>query len=406
MSTATVLPFDRTRRFATEVDANFECPEGWSVVKSARGNRWQCDPPQAQGADPAPEMELKPEAVPASPNRVLDAQEFIGELKPRQWRVKKLQPLDAQITFVFGVSGAGKSFFVTDVYSCVHRGTPWNGQRVTQGRVIRLIAEGAEDARYRDVVYARKHAVELSALPRVIDNAPDLFKKEHAIDVINQIRAAGGCDVLIIDTLSATFSGNENSSDMNNYIRNVKQMRRALQCAVVIITHCGKDETRGMRGWSGQRAAADVELEVTRDEDMRTVTCTKMKGSADGAQFSFKLPFVELGRDEDGEPYGSCVVEYLRAEAKRPKLNNSQKQAKAVLAKLCKNGPSVPMDEVETEIIRVKGIKDVKSYHGRDARKTLYELRDLGVIRIDGDACGFSNVIADDGGWLDEQVKS
>lgn len=246
----------------------------------------------------------------AIPNRVQTADEFSGELKPREWRVKGVQLLDAEICVIYGDSGSGKSFWIDDLGACIHLGRPWNKRKVTKGRVVKIVAEGAGDHRYRLHAQAVTYGVALGELPLVIDNAPDLFDREQALDVVKQIQAAGGCDELIIDTLSATFTGDENGSDMGVYLRNVRLIQRLLGCTVWIVHHCGKNAALGARGWSGLRATVDVEIEVVREGELRSAEVTKAKGAGDGAKFGFKLVPVVLGRDRDDEDYGSMRVEY------------------------------------------------------------------------------------------------
>jgi hypothetical protein len=267
----------------------------------------------------------EPEPLPA--NFVHDAASFAGKLTAREWRIKGIQPLSAEVCLVYGDSGSGKSFLINDMFAAVHLGREWNGKRTTQGRVIYLCAEGAGDHKYRLHAQASHYGVALSDLPPVIDNAPDLSKGNAWAAVIEQIIAAGGCDVLVIDTLAATNTIDENSSEMGEYLRNVKKIQRALRCTCWIVHHCGKDQSKGARGWSGTRAAVDVELEVSRTGDARSARVTKSKGDADGWEFSFSLKFVPLGKDIDGDVFGSCVVEYSDAPpvtAKKPPKRGTQ----------------------------------------------------------------------------------
>ncbi len=78
----------------------------------------------------------------------------------------------------------------------------------------------------------------------------------------------------------------------------------------MLIHHSGKDQTKGARGWSGLRAAADAEIEITRDPHgpQRVATITKMKDGLDNVEYGFKLDVVNLGVDADGEAVTSCVV--------------------------------------------------------------------------------------------------
>ena len=89
---------------------------------------------------------------------------------------------------------------------------------------------------------------------------------------------------------------------MSPYLESLKRISRECDCAVFLIADCGKDRAKGMRGWSGIRAAVDVELEVTRDplNDQRRVTVSKLKGGADGHSYAFKLEPIALAFYADG----------------------------------------------------------------------------------------------------------
>jgi hypothetical protein len=77
---------------------------------------------------------------------------------------------------------------------------------------------------------------------------------------------------------------------------------------VILIHHSGKDESRGARGWSGLRAAADCEMEIIRADEDRVATVTKLKGGADGDEYGFRLQTVVVGQDEDGDDETTCVI--------------------------------------------------------------------------------------------------
>ena len=87
------------------------------------------------------------------------------------------------------------------------------------------------------------------------------------IALIREVETEFGeaCVLLVIDTLSrAMAGGDENSStDMAQFVANVDRIRDATKSHVLVIHHTGKDKTKGARGHSSLRAAADTELEVT-----------------------------------------------------------------------------------------------------------------------------------------------
>lgn len=80
----------------------------------------------------------------------------------------------------------------------------------------------------------------------------------------------------------------------------------------------GKDMTKGMRGWSGFKAAMDYEIEVARDGEQRALTVTKSRDSVDGVRFAFHLQPVTLGVTKRGKPVVSCVVVHDVASRRRP----------------------------------------------------------------------------------------
>src|SRR5690606_20260609 len=85
---------------------------------------------------------------------------------------------------------------------------------------------------------------------------------------------------------------------------------------VILIHHSGKNALRGARGWSGLRAAADVEMEVLRADDDRIISITKQKDGEEGQDYGFKLRVVPIGLDEDGDAITSCVVDEAQVSAR------------------------------------------------------------------------------------------
>jgi RecA-family ATPase len=106
----------------------------------------------------------------------------------------------------------------------------------------------------------------------VLADAPNLMEKQDALDVARAIVAAGGAQLVIVDTFAQVMPGaNENAGeDVGRALAHCKGIHRATGALVLLVHHSGKDSSRGARGWSGLRAAADVELEVVRADDARS----------------------------------------------------------------------------------------------------------------------------------------
>lgn len=247
-----------------------------------------------------------PEPARASRFRVLSDEEFMARPAPG-WIIKGVIPR-AEVVMLFGESTAGKSFVALDLFAAVARGVPWRGHKVRQGRVVYVAAEGAGGFRNRMVAYREHHRT--SPGLQVIDAAPNLLSKDEALEVSKQIVEAGGADVVVIDTLAQTTPGaNENAAeDMGKALGHCRGIHRATGALVVLIHHAGKDTSKGARGWSGLKGAADAELEVARTPAGRVMRNSKQKDGQDGQQWGFALDVVQIGADEDGEPITSCVV--------------------------------------------------------------------------------------------------
>lgn len=236
---------------------------------------------------------------------VLAAADFTGG-KPLDWIVKSLLP-KAQVGVIYGPPTVGKSFAVLDISAHVSRGIPWRGLKTKKGRVVMVVAEGAGGFKKRMQAHANEFSVPMDLMPDVIADAPDLKDPAHAAQIA---AAIGEAALVVIDTLAASFTGNENSGeDIGLVLRHCKFIHEKTGAMVWLVHHSGKDETKGARGWSGLRAAADVEMEVSQRGDVRTLSLTKLKDGDSDKKWGFTLKAVMLGTDEDGDAISSCVVE-------------------------------------------------------------------------------------------------
>jgi hypothetical protein len=248
---------------------------------------------------------------PAKPQRFLPVQaaEFASGAHPG-WLVKNVIPA-ADLVVMFGESGSGKSFVALDIAGAIARGAEWRGNRVKQGRVVIIAAEGGAGYRGRLRAYAALHGIELAALDIwVIHAQPNMLLKDDALDVCKAILAIGGASLVIVDTFAQVTPGaNENAAeDMGKALTHCRGIRIATKAPVLLVHHSGKDQSKGARGWSGLKAAADAELEVVRMPTGRLVRLSKQKDGEDGLAWGFDLEQVPVGQDEDGDIVTSMVV--------------------------------------------------------------------------------------------------
>ena len=254
-----------------------------------------------------------PEPTPTDPKRFTPI--HIGQLAGSinsDYLIKGVLPR-AELAVLYGPSTAGKSFVALDMCFAIARGAEWRGRRVKQGRVVYVCAEGAAGFNKRVKAYEIHNGLDLDPLPFVaIKDCPN-FLGQDDVAVDKRIEEAGGGDLIVIDTFAQVTPGaNENSSDdMGKALGACKRLHRTTGATVMVIHHQGKDASKGARGWSGLKAAADAELLVDCSEasKLRALTITKSKDGADGGVFPFRLKVIVIGVDADMDQVDSCVIE-------------------------------------------------------------------------------------------------
>lgn len=253
----------------------------------------------------------QPPAAKKSRFAVTQAADFASGASPT-WLIKHVVP-QAELVVMFGESGSGKSFMALDMGFHIAQGIAWREKKVRRGKIIYIAAEGAGGFRNRLKAYALHHNLNLADIDiYIIDAAPNFMLKEDALDICKAVIGLGLDDIalVIVDTFAQVMPGaNENSGeDVGKALRHAKGIHKALKCTVMLVHHAGKDTTKGARGWSGLRAAADAEIEVVRSGNARALRLSKSKDGEDGTIFGFTLETVNLDIDEDGDMITSCVV--------------------------------------------------------------------------------------------------
>ncbi len=237
-------------------------------------------------------------------------------------RVKGLWPR-CGLCFVGGPSMSGKSFWTLDALARVCRGEPVLGRKSVPAGTLYIASEGAHGVRKR-IKALREKIGGLGGAFQFIGQAPNLRSEDDLADLRETMadaqaamRAKGlELGVVAIDTLSASIPGaDENSAaDMSPVLHALQGMAAELGLLVLVIAHTGKDETRGLRGWSGLLANADGLIMLESPEGATRVgSVVKVKDGESGDRFAFELRRVVLGTDDDGDEISSCVIEETEA---------------------------------------------------------------------------------------------
>jgi hypothetical protein len=177
---------------------------------------------------------------------------------------------------------------------------------------------------------------------------------------------------------------------MGKALSHCKALHRHTGAVVLLVHHSGKDTSKGARGWSGIRAAADAELEVVREESGRWLRLSKQKDGEDELRWGFDLEVVQLGVDEDLDPVTSCVVieaEVPVAEGQKRVLGPVEKVVMDVVRGQCAGGLRAPVEGVVSEaagrLVKPEGARDTRRQRVRQSLNRLISADSAGVSIVD-----------------------
>lgn len=225
------------------------------------------------------------------------------------------------LAWVAGSSGTFKSFITADLaFRYGSDGMDYHGRRMTNGRALLVIAEGAAGYADRKTAWERQHDREVKNV--VIYPAPlqlgDTLKEMPAlISYLREEEDAGRpFGLVVFDTQAMCTVGiEENGSEMNLVINVLHRIREVSGACVLTVHHFGKDKRAGMRGSSMIYAAADTVLVVKRGDDELDVTLStsqadegKQKDGITEKDFLvLDMRVHTVGEDYFGDPVSSLV---------------------------------------------------------------------------------------------------
>jgi hypothetical protein len=231
-------------------------------------------------------------------------------LEEQLYLVDELIPA-AGLVIIWGKPKCFKSFLALDIMFHVVQGWEWHDRAVRQGSAIYCAFEGAHGYRKRIAALLSHYGLDYddNAPLHVIAGNANLIA-DHRI-LIRDIKSQLGdekINAIVLDTLNKSLHGSESKDvDMANYIRAAEALRDTFNCVVVIVHHCGYDETRP-RGHSSLPGAVDVQAAVTRDGALVTMEIEYMRDGPEGTIVTGEAKSIEVGVDSNGKPLTSLVI--------------------------------------------------------------------------------------------------
>jgi hypothetical protein len=283
---------------------------GAAVRPNKRNRAENVSPNDTSTDDSAPEQETSKQE-PKSRFKIAPSWELQPGTTEQPYLIDELIPAKG-IVLLWGPPKCLKSFKVLDMMWHVANQWEYRDRAVRGGLVMYCAFEGSHGYTKRIEAIRRFHRqTPADRTPLYVMSGRTDLIRDHDV-LVREIRnyLEGKHPVaVVLDTLNKSLVGSENKDvDMAAYIRAAEAVRDAFDCVVIIVHHCGWDETR-MRGHSSLRGAVDAELAVSRENDVVTLTVETMRDGPDEVEIVSKSIVMDVGYDAGGRPLTSLALE-------------------------------------------------------------------------------------------------
>jgi hypothetical protein len=218
----------------------------------------------------------------------------IFNLPDPTWHIEGILQTQS-LPIIYGPPKTGKTFFALDLALHIANGLPWRGLKVTQAKVLYVVAEGLIGIRPRANAWLTRN-------PKCnLDNvtwlaaAPNLYNSKSDVSEVIGIAKDCEAELIFLDTLARVMAGaDENSAkDVGILVENLTRIQEATHASTAGVHHTGKDPEKGMRGSSAFRGAYDTGIEVTGDPSIVHARVTDQKNAESGQHWWWRPIKVE-----------------------------------------------------------------------------------------------------------------
>jgi len=244
------------------------------------------------------------------------------------------------LTVLWGAPGVGKTFVAVSVAASVATGRPWLGRRCLQGDVVYVCGEGGFPNLARRIQAALTNVgVDwLDMYPEeYYGHDEELWSPEFPIHIADRVDLVAGPApliaaigdkrprLIIIDTLSRCFSGDENKQEfMQKFVQSLDLLRETYPgVAILVLHHANKNHD--LRGSTVLAGACDASFKMSygRGADakiLRVLTPDKLRErEVDGAAIWLRLEQCEVDDTELlKRPDGGLQVQVEKDDVGRP----------------------------------------------------------------------------------------
>jgi hypothetical protein len=267
-----------------------------------------------QTVDFGPEgVRSKPANEPQQPRGYRFKLVAFNDMKPgleQLYLVDELIPV-AGLVDIWGKPKCFKSFWTLDLMFHVAMGWEYRDRSVQQGAVVYCAFEGAHGYKKRIEAIRRHYELEPEQLVPlyIMPGQANLIADHKTLiaDIAGQLNGTTPICV-VLDTLNKSLMGSESKdTDMSAYVRAAEAIRDAFKCVVIIVHHCGLDDTRP-RGHTSLPGAVDAQLAVAREGNAVTVTVEMMRDGPEETVVTSMVEVIEVGQDHASKVLTSLIV--------------------------------------------------------------------------------------------------
>jgi hypothetical protein len=246
---------------------------------------------------------------------------------------------------MFGTEGSLKSFLALHWCVCVALGAPWLKHPVDRGRAVYVVGEGLSGLGLRLRAQLVRWPELTDHVLQFLGHAPDLTRTEDADRLLRLLRDGIPPDVVVLDTLNRTISGDENAQEVATaWTRNVERIHALYPDCVVLGLHHANNEG-AFRGSSVFRANCHTMMQLQRipstAEPMTMLTVIKQRESSVGQRYRLTYRVQEVAGQQGGlstslvlgriEPFEPLMGPVPGPDKPSERLNENRLQALVAL---------------------------------------------------------------------------
>lgn len=224
----------------------------------------------------------------------------LDKLPEIQWLVDDVIPKNS-MAVMYGKPASCKTFIAIDLCLRMINSMYWQNYTTNEdicedNIILYFAAEGIHGFKSRIQAWHQYHDIEMTDKFYLIPfSGYSLYENDKVEEIIKlgqiiKAKHKKKISLIVIDTLARAAAGlDENSSkDMGIFIQKMDYIKNKLDTSMLLIHHCGKDISAGMRGSSSLLGAVDTCIKLMRYNETVRFIVEKQK-DGDIITVDFKL---------------------------------------------------------------------------------------------------------------------